>query len=270
MNTIQTMALVLKTCNMNDNDKLVTFFSPVYGRLTAIAKGVRSHKHKDFAALQQFCFSNITLNCKQGGLYTVSSAQVANNFFDLRNDVMKVSFAAYYMDVVADIAQEIIGDEDYFSFVLNTLYLTERAEKNAEEGDILPPLKKLKAIFEIKTACVMGVMPELGRCVCCGKDKNLNYFSHHDGGTVCTDCIGRYEGREHPPAAVNDIDIKIMEYIIKSDSRGVFNFTISEELLNRVCAISERYLVAQTDTFYKSLGFLHKIIAGNYENDSKN
>ena len=269
MNTIQTMVLVLKTCNMNDNDKLVTFFSPEYGRLTAIGKGVRSHKHKDFAALQQFCFSNITLNCKQGGLYTVASAQVANNFYELRNDVMKVAFASYYMDVVADIAQEIIGDEDYFSFVLNTLYLTERAEKNADNGDILIPLKKLKLIFEIKTACVMGVMPELARCVCCGKEINLNYFAHYDGGVVCDSCIGRYDGRENLPVKINEIDRKIIEFIIKSDSRGVFNFTISEELLISVCAVSERYLIAQTDTFYKSLGFLHKIISGNAENDSE-
>ncbi len=267
MNTIQTMALVLKTCNMNDNDKLITFFSPTHGRLTAIAKGVRSHKHKDFAALQQFCFSNVQLNCKQGGLYTVSSAQVANNFFNIRDDVVKVAFASYYMDVVADISQEIIGDEDYFSFVLNTLYLTEKAEK--ENGDISLPLKKLKAIFEIKTAYVMGVAPELGRCVCCGREKNLGYFSHYDGGTVCADCIGRYEGREKLPVSVNDMDLKILEYIIKCDNRSVFGFTITEELLNRVCAISERYLVAQTDTFYKSLGFLHKILSGESETNSE-
>ena len=264
MNTIQTSALVLKTCNMNDNDKLITFFSPEHGRVTAIAKGVRSHKHKDFAALQTFCFSNITLNSKQGGLYTVSSAQVTNNFFNLRNDVTKVSFAAYYMDIVADIAQEIIGDEDYFKFVLNTLYLTEKAEHNAEHGDILPFLKKLKAIFEIKSAGVMGVMPELGRCVCCGKDKKLDYFSHHDGGVVCADCIGRYEGREHLPVNINAMDIKIIDYISKTDYRSVFAFSIAEELLNRICAIAERYFVVQADTFYKSLGFLHNIIAENH------
>ncbi|MBQ6998158.1 MAG: DNA repair protein RecO [Clostridia bacterium] len=270
MNTIRTASLVLKTCNMNDNDKLITFFSPEYGRLTAIAKGVRSHKHKDFAALQPFCFSDVTFTSKQGGLYTVSFAQVTNNFFDLRNDVIKVSFATYYMDIVADIAQEIVGDEDYFKFVLNTLYLTEKAERNAEDGDILPFLKKLKAIFEIKTVCVMGVMPELGRCVSCGKDKKLDYFSHYEGGVACSDCIGRYDGREHLPVSITEMDIKIIDYIVKSDYRSVFSFSIAEELLNRICAIVERYLVAQTDTFYKSLGFLHKIIAGNYQNDSEN
>ncbi len=270
MNTIQTPALVLKTCNMNDNDKLITFFSPEHGRITAVAKGVRSHKHKDFAALQPFCFSNVCLSSKYSGLYMVSSAQISNNFFDLRNDVVKVSFVAYYMDIVVDIAQEIIGDEDYFKFVLNTLYLTEKAERNAQDGDVLPFLKKLKAVFEIKTACVMGVMPELTRCVCCGKDKKLDWFSHYDGGVVCSDCIGRYEGREHLPTGINEMDIKIISYIADCDYRSVFSFSISEEFLNRICAIAERYLVAQTDTFYKSLGFLHKIISGNYQNDSEN
>lgn len=261
MNTIQTSALVLKTCNMNDNDKLITFFSPEHGRLTAVGKGVRSHKHKDFAALQPFCYGEFVLGSKQSGLLVVSSAQVKNNFYNLRTDVAKVSFASYFADLVADIAQEIVGDDDYFSFILNTLYLTENAEKNAANGDVLSALKKLKVIFEIKTACVMGVMPEITRCVSCGKEKDLNYFSHFDGGTVCDECVGRYSGREHLPAGISAADIKVIDYIIKSDSRSVFNFTVSEELLNRVCAISERYIIAQTDTFYKSLDFLHNIIS---------
>lgn len=255
------MALVLKTANMNDNDKLVTFFSPEYGRLTAIGKGVRSHKHKDFAALQPFCFVNVTLSSKQGGLYTVSSSSVANSFFDLRSDVLKVSFASYYMDVVADIAQEIVGNEEYFSFLLNTLYLTEKVPQKADEADIVLALKKLKAIFEIKTACVMGVMPELGRCICCGRDKKISYFSCEEGGVVCEDCIGRYSGSERLPVAITDMDIKIIKYIIDCDNRSVFGFSITEELLNSVCAISERYLTAQTETFYKSLSFLHKMIS---------
>lgn len=260
MKSIQTMALVLKTANMNDNDKLVTFFSPQYGRLTAIGKGVRSHKHKDFAGLQPFCFVNVTLSSKQSGLYTVSSSSVANSFFDLRNDVLKVSFASYYMDVVADIAQEIVGDEEYFSFLLNTLYLTEKATQKDDDSDIILSLKKLKAIFEIKTSCVMGVMPELERCLCCGRDKKISYFSCEEGGAVCEDCIGRYSGRQRLPMPISEMDIKIIKYITNCDNRSVFSFSISEELLNSICAISERYLTAQTETFYKSLSFLHKMI----------
>ncbi len=260
MKTIQTMALVLKTCNMNDNDKLVTFFSPQYGRLTAVGKGVRSHKHKDFAALQPFCFSNVTLTCKQGGLYTVSSTEVADSFFALRSDVLKVSFAAYYMDVIADIAQEIVGDEEYFSFVLNTLYLTGKSGANTPGADIVPELKKLKMVFELRTACVMGVMPEIEHCLFCGKDKNLTFFACDDGGAVCSDCVGRYNGKEKLPVSVTPTDIKIIEYIIKSDSRSVFKFKISDEFLNNVCKIAEKYLISQTETYYKSLEYLHKML----------
>ena len=259
METIQTKALVLKTCNMNDNDKLITFFSVEYGRLTAIAKGVRSHKHKDFASMQQFCYCDIVLNSKQGGLFVVSSAQIINNFFDLRNDVMKVAFASYYMDVVADIAHDIVGDNDYLSFVLNVLYLTEKSDKKGQ-ADIVSQLKKLKTIFEIKTVCVMGVMPEIKRCICCGKDKKLEYFSSFECGTVCADCIGRYSGREHLPLQINDVVCKVVDYIISTDYRLVFNFNITDELLDMVCKISEGYILAQTDTFYKSLGFLHKLL----------
>ena len=267
MNTIQTKALVLKTCNMNDNDKLVTLFCLGYGRMTAIAKGVRSHKHKDFSSLQQFCYSDIILTSKQGGLYTVSSSQVVNNFFDLRNDVLKVSFASYYMDVLADIAQDIADDEEYLKFILNTLYLTEKAD-NSNQAELELMLKKLKAVFEIKTACVMGVMPQINHCIACGKDKKLDCFSVYDGGVVCSDCVGRYSGGERLPVQINNHVLKVIDFIIASSYRSVFSFSITPELMDMVLNVSEGYLMSQLDTFYKSLSFLHKLLLGKDGNNN--
>ena len=151
--------------------------------------------------------------------------------------------------------------EEYFSFLLKTLYLTEKAVRKDDESALLSVLKKLKCVFEIKTVCIMGVMPELERCLCCGNHKKINYFSCEEGGAVCDDCIGRYSGREKLPVSINDMDVKIINYIINCDNRSVFSFSISDELLNRICNISEKYLIAQTETFYKSLVFLHKMIS---------
>ena len=53
---VKTKGLILKVVNLNDNDRLFTIQTIEKGKITAIAKGVRSHKHKDFSALGHFCF----------------------------------------------------------------------------------------------------------------------------------------------------------------------------------------------------------------------
>ena len=50
MALIKTNGIILKYVNLNDNDRIFTIFSPELGKITAMSKGIRSHKHKDLCA----------------------------------------------------------------------------------------------------------------------------------------------------------------------------------------------------------------------------
>ena len=74
MPSVKTRGLILKQCNFNDNDRLYTIFCPEVGKVSAMSKGIRSHKHKDFAAMQPFSYNDFVFESKTG-LYTSRSGK---------------------------------------------------------------------------------------------------------------------------------------------------------------------------------------------------
>lgn len=239
MALIKTEGLILKYVNLNDNDRIFTIFTPEYGKITAMSKGIRSHKHKDFAALQLFCYSELVLDNSKG-IYYINSAQIKENFFDLRTMVEKTSLATYFADLVSFISDEITSDTDFFSFILNTLYLTSNAEKRAED-DPETELLRLKTIFEIKCVCVSGYMPNVSECAKCSSKDELTYFDTVGGRAVCKKCFESYFSPEI--FEVSENALKIIEYISLCDYKTVFKFKASAECIESANLISERYLI---------------------------
>ena len=93
-------ALVLRTADFGENDKLLTLLSAEKGRLTVCVKGGKSLKNKNFAACQPLCYSEFTVK-ERGGFHTLSEAMLIEQFFGLRSDLVR-SAAAQYAAEVAD------------------------------------------------------------------------------------------------------------------------------------------------------------------------
>lgn len=255
MALVKTNGLILKYVNLNDNDRIFTIFSPEYGKISAMSKGIRSHKHKDFAALQMFCCSDLVLDDSKG-IYYINSASIKANFFELRNSVEKTSLATYFMDLVSFISDEIIFDSDFYSFILNTLHLTATAEKRVGE-DISAELLRLKTIFETKCVCVSGYMPLISSCVLCKSQKELKYFDTVSGCAVCNNCFERYSSPE--VLETNEYALKIIEYITAADFKSVFSFKASQENIVSANALSERYLINKLEYISPMLDYLKSL-----------
>lgn len=254
MMQVKTKGLILKVVNLNDNDRLFTIQTVEKGKITAIAKGVRSHKHKDFSALGHFCFSDFVLDAKTN-LYYISSAEVVNNFYDIRTSVEKVSYATYFMDVVNNISDSISGDDEYFRFVLNTLYMLGSAEKYAEDDNVSLELRKLKAIFEMKTACYIGYEPYVDGCAKCPGKKNLKYFDVVNGGILCEDCSSSNESLITAELET----FRTLFKIVHSDHKSVFKVPVSEDNIDELDIICEKYLLSKLEYYFSSLDYLKKI-----------
>ena len=70
---VRTKALIVRTANSGDNDRVLTAVSPELGKISVIAKGVKSLKNKNGAATGGLCYSDFVL--KEGReLYSLMSA----------------------------------------------------------------------------------------------------------------------------------------------------------------------------------------------------
>lgn len=258
MEEIKTQGLILSSNNLNDNDKIFTILTREVGKITAISKGIRSHKHKDFAAMQSFCYSEFVLSAKTG-LYYVKSANVLNNFFGIRNSVEQVSLATYFMDIVKNLPEDMPPEEDYYNFILNSLFMISKAEDKCKNGDIISYLKTLKAIFEFKTVCEEGFMPYISSCDECRGVKELKYFDTQKGCIVCDNCIGERKYQENY-VQIYPITLKLLNFLCKSDYKSVFAFNTGEPSLQIISDIAEKYMISALEIYPASLPYLKKTV----------
>ena len=83
-------ALVIRTANYGESDRMVTLLSAGKGKFGAAMKGVRKAGAKLNFAAQPFCFAEYTI-AERAGRKTVISASLHDGFYGLREDM-----TAYY------------------------------------------------------------------------------------------------------------------------------------------------------------------------------
>ena len=150
---LKTDGIVLRETEYKDNDKLLTLLTRENGQLTAKARGVKSRTSKLRAGCQFLTLSEFTLLDYQGK-YTVTESVPKEMFPHLREDVELLSLASYFAQVTETISQEDAPDPELLSLLLNCLYVLNRETA---------PQTLIKAVFELKTMCLAGYLPDLSR-----------------------------------------------------------------------------------------------------------
>ena len=132
---VKTDAIVLKTVDYKDNDKILTLFSPALGRITAGAKGVKKPKAKLSFAAQPFCFAEYIL-AEKGGRYTVTGAYLHESFFSLRYDIVRFYAACALAEVCLTVLYENESHEGLFIALIEGLKALSLAEEDPAEAVI--------------------------------------------------------------------------------------------------------------------------------------
>ena len=107
-------AIVLKSQDFKDNDKIVYLFSPAEGKLSAVLKGVKKASAKLKFAGEPFCFAEFCC-VKRGDMYTITNAYQKESFFELRQDITTFYCGAAALELVSSFAME--GDSNPLLFV---------------------------------------------------------------------------------------------------------------------------------------------------------
>ncbi|GAJ03578.1 unnamed protein product, partial [marine sediment metagenome] len=101
----KTEGIVLKSIEYQEADKIVTIYTKDYGKITAIAKGVRKTKSKFGSSLEILTYS-IFLFYKGRNLDIVSQTEILESFFSTSKEVIKFAFAANCVEVVNRLTEE--------------------------------------------------------------------------------------------------------------------------------------------------------------------
>lgn len=244
---IKTEGFVLKNSKMGEADSLLTIFTRKLGRISAVAKGARRPKSQLLAGIQPFCYSEFVLY-KGKNLYQVSQCDPKQIFYKIREDMNKLSYGAYILELVEAVITEGQTNNRLFNLMGKTLSLLIMEDIE---------LHTIIRTFELKLLHYAGFKPQFASCVSCGDKEGQGYkFSSQQGGLICNKCH-----QEDPTALkISETTIRLANYLLSKEINEVYKLKINNFLNNELKIILKKYIMEHINKYhFKSLELVDKL-----------
>ena len=239
---LTTKGLVLRVSDYNDRDALLTLLTPERGKITVKARGLRRKNSPLTAPCQLLALGEFTL-FEYRDSYSINEAHSIELFQGLRKDIVKLSLGTYFAQVAELLSMEDMPNSELLSLVLNCLF----ALSSLSDSE-----NKVKAVFELRCACLSGYTPDLYACHECGQ-QDANRFDVSNGTLSCATCRQSESAGIRMPLTPSVLDA--MRYIISCEPKRLLSFDASENTLVQLSQITELYLTTQLERGFSTLDF---------------
>lgn len=179
-----THAIVIRSSNYGESDKILTFFTRDFGKIKGIAKGARRSRKRFQNALDLFSHLRLIFFDREGkGLVRAEGCDILNSFPHIRENLKKIFYGNYFLELVNEMAGEYEANPEAFDLLLSFLLTLEEMEPQEEQ----------LRMFEIRMLSLFGYRPNMRRCDVCKKDwEDLKeasvFFSLEKGALMCEKC----------------------------------------------------------------------------------
>jgi DNA repair protein RecO (recombination protein O) len=177
---LRTEAVVLRSLRYGEADRILHLYTPMRGRVSAIAKGVRRTRSRFGGRLEPFSHVDLQLHEGRSDLLTVTGADTIDAHAHLRDDAAALDAAGRACDAVARLFESGDPHPEVFHLLCNELRLLGDEPRMATLGNQLA--------FRLKLLVAAGLGPQLSACASCGEREHLAGFSGAAGGVVCEAC----------------------------------------------------------------------------------
>lgn len=178
MPIFETEALVLRTYNFGEADKIVVCLTRASGLIRAVAKGCRKLKSRFGAALEPFTLTRIVYYQKEHQeLVSLSNAEILKSHFDLSGNAEILTGLAYMGDLVIEFSPPYEANERLYRMVNACLEAICQSQSD---------LQLILRYFEIWLLKLEGYLPDIRRCGECHRS-----FAETEAAFVNTDMVFR-------------------------------------------------------------------------------
>ena len=242
--TIQ--GIVLRVSDYSDRDALLTVLTKKHGKLTLKARGLRRKNSPLAAVCQLLAYGEFTV-FEYRGQYSINEAHVINLFQNLRSDLEHLSLASYFAQVTEVLSQEDYPTPELQSLLLNCLYGL---------SDLGLSSDQVKAVFELRAACLSGYTPDLFGCHVCGS-QTPDRFDLSSGLLECHSCRDSASTGIRLPVTLGILDA--MRYICFCDPKKLFSFRLNREEFQKLSELTEGFLTTQLERGFSALDYYKKL-----------
>ena len=174
-------ALLLRSVDYGDSDRVVTLFTREHGKVSCLAKGARSSRRR-LSGLQVFSLLDIELRHKTQGLDQLLQARPRAFAGGLLSDLSALAHA-YVLLELTDRFEELGSPQPQ---VFDLLWASLLALADGA------PLAWTRCSFSLRLLDLAGLAPDLDACRACGREWPLlqTWLSAEQGGWLCGACAG--------------------------------------------------------------------------------
>jgi DNA repair protein RecO (recombination protein O) len=246
----KTEAIVLRTMDLGEADRVLTVLTPRLGKVKVIAKGVRRPRSRIGGALQPF--SDVQLVLAVGRTFdVVTSSSLEDPHLGLRNDLHSTAAAWYVVELADRFVEGAADSHEAFRLLAQALSALDAGPDVAREV--------VARWFELALLDAMGFRPELARCLECGGaiEPEGNAYAPAGGGVLCPQCGHAALGAR----PVSPDALKIMRHLQRSPLVGVLRLRLAPTQHREVERLLHATVSAVLERELRSRDFLEEVAA---------
>lgn len=237
-------AVVIKTKEFKENDKLVWLYTEKMGKITTIAKGAKKSKSKLLSLTLPLCYGEYVL-FKGKSLYNLQEGRILNSFQGLLGNLDKLTYSSYICELIDICLEDGEANLELFKDFITCLYLLNTDALNYE---------LLIRSFELKLFKATGYGLNLESCIVCNKKMQIsNYISLSQYGGICDSCPKEY-GLYISKPAYNSI-----KFLMKTPMDKLYKLNLNSDLKKEISRITSYIISSNYSRKPKSLEMLNYI-----------
>ena len=161
MAVFETEALILRSYNLAEADKIVVCLSRSAGLIRGVAKGCRKLKNRFGAALEPFTLINLTYYEKENQeLVSFRQVEILKSRFNLSSNASLLTGFAYMGDLLIDFSPPHQANDNLFRMALACFEAVSQTPSD---------LEAVLRYFEVWLLKLEGFLPDLRVCANCQK-----------------------------------------------------------------------------------------------------
>lgn len=238
-------AIVLKSRDMREADKIITLYSVQRGKQRAVAHGAAKPNSRKRGAVQPFCYSTFMMH--QGReLDSVSQAELREAFPEVRLELSRLTAASYVAELTDGFVGEGEPNQGIFALLLSTLHLLAAGET-----------EMAMRAFEARLIGLAGFKPELNACSGCGEPltETKIRFSANLGGLLCQACASA----ENKITVFNRGTLEVLKTLYRWKLTKLHQLNVPEILRQELSALLRAYIEYNLEKRLKTTEFLDRL-----------
>jgi DNA repair protein RecO (recombination protein O) len=240
-------AIVLRQYSLSDSDRIIVFITREYGKVRAVAQGVKRPKNRLGGALEPLNHIRLEFFAKEGReLGQVRQAELIYPYLGKNPSLSQVYAYSYFAEMANEMVQDNQPNQALFRLLLASL---DAAEQNTVN-------QSLVRYYEIWSLKLSGLLPNYAYCSNCGKCvKDDGFFAWIESGQArCHACA---QGRG---LRIGAATASALEAMMKNSPGQFMAQPLAGDSAMEIERLSQRLLGLQLERELKSYRMLKEIL----------